>query len=140
MIAESSHSGPFPVRQVAEYSIQLWKCAIAPVADKVAGDDENVWTQIAHPIQCPHQILIIDTWPHMKIADLNQPLSSQGYWQVRHGKQPLDDLHPVGFNAPGIEPRRHSRTDQPSASLPEKIPTRERQIGNPLKVSVLTRL
>jgi hypothetical protein len=67
----------------------------------------------------------------MKIADLNQPLSCQSCGQFRHRKRSLDDLHPVGFDAPGIESSRHSRTGEPDASLPEKISTRERQNGNP---------
>ena len=75
----------------------------------------------------------------MKIADLNQPLSSQGCGQLRYGKRSLDDLHPVGFDAPGIESSRHSRTDEPRASSPEEFSTREKQNGNPLK-HVLTKM
>ena len=137
MIAESRQSGAPPARQVAKHSIQLWKCAFAPVTNKVAGDHENIRTQIAHPIQCRHQIPIIDTRSHMKIADLNQPLSSQAYGQLRYGKRSLDDLHPVGFDAPDIESSRHSRTDEPGASPPEEFSTRERQNGNPLNMSSL---
>jgi hypothetical protein len=91
MIAKSRHGGALPVGQMAKHSLQLRKCCIAPVTDKVAGNHQDVGLR-SRTIQCRHQILIIDTWSHMKIADLNQPLSCQGSGQLQHGKQSLDDL------------------------------------------------
>jgi hypothetical protein len=63
----------------------------------------------------------------MKIADLNETLSRQGWGQLRQRKRALHDLDPVGFNAPGIESRRHCRTDEACATPPDEFSTREGQ-------------